>query len=131
MTSLLTLTVVLSGLATYYVPAEGSIFRNGEPATLDASIAAVDVSEWPVLEASWLLVCSHFGCGYFQISDTGRLYGAGRFSACKWRPGYCRSEEGHSIVLDFPIETFKRLSPNLETVEVWAWRWESPIGQGR
>lgn len=123
MTGLITLTLILSGLATYYVPAEDSVFRNGEPASLDASVAAVDASEWPELKASWLLVCSQYGCGYFRISDTGRLYSAGRFARCYWRPGFCQSGSGQfRVVLDFPLGSFKRLSPNLETVEVWAKR---------
>ena len=130
MTTTLTLTLALqllstpdlNGLATYYNPTDFTPwFRNGDPITPAQGVeVAVDTRELQLID-KWIYVCSPHACGTFKVVDTGYLYRAGRFIPCQHRRGYCRSERGDRVVLDFTQVSFKRLSPDLGTVPIRAW----------
>jgi hypothetical protein len=128
LTTTLTILPILEGVATYYDPSTLSpVFRSGDYVTSAHGLeVAVDASEWNRLARDWIIACSPFSCGVFQIKDTGYLYGAGRFEACEHREGFCpvtpEQLNGQPIVLDFTLSAFRLISPNLETVSIRAWR---------
>ena len=116
----------LAGLATHYD--YGEVTRDGSPFRLDAPTCAVDASEWERLRGRMVYVLADNGrLAVLRVTDTGRLYDAGRFEwavivfgeleVARWWP----SADGDRVVLDVPRETFRKLSPDLETVRVRVW----------
>jgi len=116
----------LVGLATFYD--YGEVTRDGSPFLLDAPTCAVDASEWERLRGRTVLVLADNGrWAMLRVNDTGRLYRAGRFTwdvrprgeaqVARWWP----AEQGERVVLDVPAQTFRKLSPDGETVRVQVW----------
>ena len=127
MSATTTLALVLVGLCTYYDPATAGegFYRSGEAVskTDPTGIVAVDTSMWAELAGATLYVCTPSACGTYRVADSGYLYDAGRFRYDPERGYHRRSTDRRSsrVVLDFPREAFRHLSPDLETRRVVAW----------
>jgi len=121
---LLILAVAMEGLATHYDASahDERLTRSEEPYRANAPACAVDDERWDELCGKWLLVVASNGRrAVLRVNDSGYLSKAGTFAWSADRGYYVPDPNGEPVVLDIPERTFRRLSPDGETIQIRAW----------